>query len=386
MLRSFLDLPASRELTRITRFGGWYLPEGRCRPRLVMHIDGRPYAGLQSRVPRPDVRRYHPDHDDSLLSGFLGDLVLPPSVEPGSEVEVEIRDEGTDGPPVVLHSETYPVVEGGPTAAPRERDFDLADLLLYPVEDGAAPDDDVRVHVRAGCPHFLPPGEMPTVKITQKESAHPYSDAVLAFLEEFGTGVVLDFGAGQTEETFLRRNVCALDVHQFSHTDVASALPRLPFRDEAFDAVFSQATFEHVPDPGAAARELLRVMKPGGMIHVDTAFLQPLHGDPGHYFNMTREALRLVMADFEEVESGVAPHQAPSWGLRLQVDAIRHYLRDEELAGSLARFEEWLQTEGGRLDEALGPRGRETIAAGVFFVGRKPGRASTTRDRAPDAS
>jgi ubiquinone/menaquinone biosynthesis C-methylase UbiE len=40
----------------------------------------------------------------------------------------------------------------------------------------------------------------------------------------------------------------------------------LPFDDGRFDAVFAHALFEHLKTPDVAARELLRVLKPGGVI------------------------------------------------------------------------------------------------------------------------
>jgi SAM-dependent methyltransferase len=40
---------------------------------------------------------------------------------------------------------------------------------------------------------------------------------------------------------------------------------QLPFADDSFDCVYSFATFEHFRDPGAAAAQLYRVTKPGGV-------------------------------------------------------------------------------------------------------------------------
>ena len=44
----------------------------------------------------------------------------------------------------------------------------------------------------------------------------------------------------------------------------------LPFPDASFDAVFSHALFEHLGEPVHAARECLRVLKPGGVIGLAT--------------------------------------------------------------------------------------------------------------------
>ena len=44
----------------------------------------------------------------------------------------------------------------------------------------------------------------------------------------------------------------------------------LPFADGQFDALFSHALFEHLVDPGRAARECFRVLRPGGVIGIAT--------------------------------------------------------------------------------------------------------------------
>jgi ubiquinone/menaquinone biosynthesis C-methylase UbiE/uncharacterized protein YbaR (Trm112 family) len=43
---------------------------------------------------------------------------------------------------------------------------------------------------------------------------------------------------------------------------------RLPFADEVFDTVFARSLLHHLPDPGAGAREIARVLRPGGEVVV----------------------------------------------------------------------------------------------------------------------
>ncbi len=50
----------------------------------------------------------------------------------------------------------------------------------------------------------------------------------------------------------------------------AASIYELPYPDGHFDAIFSHALFEHLADTGRAARECLRVLKPGGRIGVAT--------------------------------------------------------------------------------------------------------------------
>jgi SAM-dependent methyltransferase len=69
----------------------------------------------------------------------------------------------------------------------------------------------------------------------------------------------------------------------------------LPFDDATFDLIVSTAAFEHISDLDAAVREVARVLKPGGLTHIDIHLFTSLSG--GHHLEWTwpeREQERTV--------------------------------------------------------------------------------------------
>jgi SAM-dependent methyltransferase len=102
------------------------------------------------------------------------------------------------------------------------------------------------------------------------------------------TDRVLDFGAGRghhildnaieyRRKLFDLRGRCAhiegCDIDDavltnpfVDHATVVDAGHMLPFADESFDLVVSRFVFEHIDVPGEVATELLRILKPGGVI------------------------------------------------------------------------------------------------------------------------
>jgi SAM-dependent methyltransferase len=98
---------------------------------------------------------------------------------------------------------------------------------------------------------------------------------------------VLDYGAGRgkwaDEAVEFRRNLLQLKgrCHRMVGADVDEVVLKnplldeavvleagkaLPFDDASFDLIVSWAVFEHVEDPALCARELSRILKPGGVI------------------------------------------------------------------------------------------------------------------------
>jgi SAM-dependent methyltransferase len=156
-------------------------------------------------------------------------------------------------------------------------------------------------------------------------SENGYDDETVGLIESCADGLVLDVGAGFRPVYY--SNVVNLEVKDYPTTDVIGAADRLPFRDNSFDGVISIAVLEHVKDPFACAREIARVLKPGGWLKCCVPFLQPLHGYPHHYFNMTHEGLRTLFEPYlsierQEVNPATHPVWAIAWQLRAWADGL----------------------------------------------------------------
>jgi SAM-dependent methyltransferase len=151
-------------------------------------------------------------------------------------------------------------------------------------------------------------------------SENGYDDETVGLIESCADGLVLDVGAGFRPVYY--SNVVNLEVKDYPTTDVIGVADRLPFKDASFDGVISIAVLEHVKDPFACAREIARVLKPGGWLKCCVPFLQPLHGYPHHYFNMTHEGLRTLFEPYLTIErQEVNPATHPVWAIAWQLRA-----------------------------------------------------------------
>lgn len=183
--------------------------------------------------------------------------------------------------------------------------------------------------------------------------------------------VVLDVGAGNRRLADAR--VIRMDVVWTPYVDVIGDAHDLPFRDDCLDFVLAAAVWEHLRNPFQAAREVFRVLRPGGQAGIDCNFVFPFHGYPAVYFNASREGLRQLFADFREVAVEVAPWQMPSHAVEaLLAEYVRRFRprnpREHEFSAAiqaLARFPLHEFDSGFSQDDAA------RIAAGVSYMGLK---------------
>jgi SAM-dependent methyltransferase len=152
------------------------------------------------------------------------------------------------------------------------------------------------------------------VEATDNVSSLGYDPLAQELIERFSGGLVLDAGSGLKRPKY--EHVVNLEVVAYPSTDVLAAGESLPFADGTFDGALSLAVLEHVRDPWRCAAELARVVRPGGQIYVAVPFLQPYHGYPHHYYNMTLTGLGNLFDDWFTIDrSGTPPYGWPVWTL-----------------------------------------------------------------------
>jgi SAM-dependent methyltransferase len=89
-----------------------------------------------------------------------------------------------------------------------------------------------------------------------------------------------------------------LDVQGGADVDVVGDLHALPADwNGRFDCFIANAVFEHLERPWIAAKEVARILKPGGIFLVGTHQCYPIHSFPSDYFRFSRDALRLIFED-----------------------------------------------------------------------------------------
>lgn len=205
-------------------------------------------------------------------------------------------------------------------------------------------------------------------------------EAMLRSGDEF----ILNIGAGATGASY--PNCIELEHKIFHHTDVVGDAHHLPFRDDVFDRVFAFNVFEHLRDPARAAREILRVLKPGGSVAIHTAFLQALHEPPFHFYNATEFGVREWFTPFQIDHCRVSPNFAPGMMLAFLMANVVEAVRAAalpwaaQIAISDTTIGEWAEFWAGKTEppsgfdalQKLPPELQSRIAAGFELLARKP--------------
>lgn len=104
-------------------------------------------------------------------------------------------------------------------------------------------------------------------------------------------GLLLDLGCGnqpyrQWLESFADV-VIGVDAAPGLPVSAQAMASCLPFRSNSVDTVLATEVLEHVEEPDRTAREMLRVLRPGGYALVTIPFMYPTHEEPYDFRRFT---------------------------------------------------------------------------------------------------
>jgi SAM-dependent methyltransferase len=381
----FIDEPANAIVrAAFVPLQGWYAAA--TEPRAIeVRVNGAVLRGV-SIYERPDVQASHPDLRTCGFSSVIDVAALDGTAAAHIDVTIDGEHRRVD---LTLTPDAIRAAEEVERARTGKRQW-LETRLRCPVCHHApltVSGDGVR------CPkcaavfpqttralHLIPPADASqyVVDRTGNISAHGYDGVARGIIDEVRAagGKVLDCGAGLRAE--VDETVVTSEITDYSSTDVIAVNQNLPFPDGTFDAVLSMHVLEHVSDPFESAKELIRVLKPGGRAYCMIPLLAPEHGFPYHFFNMTRSGLRRLFEREAEIEQLFVPPlghpiNALQWILRIYQqflpEAARQRFRQLTVGEIVDRpLLDWLTDEAAT---ALPDYARWTIAANVATIVRK---------------
>ena len=91
-------------------------------------------------------------------------------------------------------------------------------------------------------------------------------------------------------------SVVSTDIDPNRKPDVVVNICCSGFRDEAFDFILVSEVLEHVTRPHDAAKEIHRLLKPGGTLILTVPFIFPIYDRPHDYFRYTEYGLRYLFS------------------------------------------------------------------------------------------
>ena len=199
-----------------------------------------------------------------------------------------------------------------------------------------------------------------------------------AFLAKHASDArTLDIGSGGSSYGRYFPNRFTVDIDPARNPEMVADAHALPFPDNEFARVLCTEVLEHTREPRQVAKELMRVLKPGGMLVLTTRFAYPLHDAPGDYFRFTRYGLQELFSSWSIVEIRSELGDFATIAALLQRIGFQTRLRAGRLSKALLYAAVWVfsKLDSLILDEYgdIKKSAKETgiLSTGVYIAVRK---------------
>lgn len=136
-----------------------------------------------------------------------------------------------------------------------------------------------------------------------KDITHPnWIDYLVKLCDKPGMSI-LEIGSrnvtgGCIRNKFKNAYYVGFDYYQGENVDVVGDAHKLSsYFDKKFDLIFSSAVFEHLAMPWLVSIEIIKLLKKGGYVFVETHYSYASHERPWHFFQFSENALDVLFPE-----------------------------------------------------------------------------------------
>lgn len=114
---------------------------------------------------------------------------------------------------------------------------------------------------------------------------------------------IINIGSG----TFrLDKNIINVDRQHYNNVDTIGDAEDLPFISSSCDGIISIVLMEHLRRPKRVINEIMRILKPGGLVYAVVPFIVGYHSAPSDFCRWTEEGIKELFSRFKILKIGVA--------------------------------------------------------------------------------
>jgi len=191
------------------------------------------------------------------------------------------------------------------------------------------------------------------------------------------SGFVIDIGAGKKRYAHLFSH-CekyqTLDTDPETNPDIAAPIENIPLEDASVDGIICTQVLGDIWDVQKAIDEMLRVLKPGGMILITESLLNEEHDEPHDYWRFTEFTWKKLLEGkcaIEVIEKrGGFFAQAAQQRIRYRIE--KHGLCKRKILGRIAHI--WAYLLGNwalKRDSWDGSAANKKFPLGYCILARK---------------